>query len=362
MNLVIDKQRRSVPKYRIFFAAFIILLVSTLIFLVSYRVDKVIIEPGEAVPTSESVRIADVKQFEPTGQFDFLTVLISASKPSLAEYLKARLWDTDVDIFDWKEVNGDLTAERSNELNQALMLASQGAASSVALEKVGCEVPRSGTGAIITQVAKDTPASRLGLVPGDTIIQIDDKDILLDVDAVDVLGSYSPGDTVTLTYNSMKSEKDVTKQVKLEEHPENPTSAYLGVVLATRDISFDYPIDISFDSGGVTGPSAGLAFTLYVIDRLTPGELTGGKHITVTGEIALDGTVNLVGGVKQKAVAARNAGADIMIVPVGEGDQARKTAGDVKVFEVASLDQALEVLARNGGDELPQVQTCPRSE
>ena len=94
---------------------------------------------------------------------------------------------------------------------------------------------------------------------------------------------------------------------------------------------------------------------------MTKGNLTGGKDYAITGEIGPDGTVYPVGGVKQKAVAARKAGAKFMIVPKSEAKDAKKTAGNMKIFEVKNKDEALDVFAKNGGVPLPHVRACPNS-
>jgi PDZ domain-containing protein len=354
-------RQRKVPRYKIVLAVFTILFIISIVFLTNYRVDKVIMEPGDSVPTEESITVTGAPQFESDGSINFLTVLISANKPALIEYLWARYMNQDVEIFDWKEVNGELSPEESTEINEALMLASQGAASSVALETIGCDVPRSGSGAIITNIGEDTPANDIGLKRGDTIVGINGQEIQLDEDAFDILGKTKPGTEVTLRIELRDRGDVVTKKVTLVEHPDRPGNGFLGVVLATRDLRFDYPVNIEYDPGGVSGPSAGLAFTLHIIDLLTEGDLTGGNNIAITGEIALDGSVNPVGGIKQKAVAARESGADIMMVPTGESDEAKKASGDMKVHEVSTIEDAINVLVENGGDPLPQVQSCPTS-
>jgi PDZ domain-containing protein len=114
---------------------------------------------------------------------------------------------------------------------------------------------------------------------------------------------------------------------------------------------------VTFDTGDVGGPSAGLAFTLAIIDVLTPGELTGGEGIAVTGAIGADGSVTPVGGAAQKAAAVRRAGIDIFLVPVDDYEDALQTAGNVEVVQVASVDDALAALARLGGNgmDLPQL-------
>jgi PDZ domain-containing protein len=101
----------------------------------------------------------------------------------------------------------------------------------------------------------------------------------------------------------------------------------------------------------VGGPSAGLAFTLAVLDVLTPGELTGGHRVAVTGTMALDGTVGPVGGGLQKAVAVRNAGYDAFLVPSDELEEVEAVIGDdLRVIAVDTLAEALEALESLGGD------------
>ena len=93
---------------------------------------------------------------------------------------------------------------------------------------------------------------------------------------------------------------------------------YIGIGPATEDLKLEFPVDVTIDPGAVSGPSAGLAFTLTIIDKLSPGDLTGGKNVAVTGTMDLDGTVGEVGGVPQKTAAAIDAGAKLFLVPTAE--------------------------------------------
>jgi PDZ domain-containing protein len=123
------------------------------------------------------------------------------------------------------------------------------------------------------------------------------------------------------------------------------------VQLEDRIVDYDLPVDITIDSGNIGGPSAGLAFTLAVLDVLTPGDLTGGRKVAVTGTMALDGTVGPVGGGAQKALTVRNAGYDTFLVPPDELAEVQELVGeDVEVIAVGSLDEALAALASIGGN------------
>ena len=125
----------------------------------------------------------------------------------------------------------------------------------------------------------------------------------------------------------------------------------IGVSTFTRDLTFDFPVDVSIDSGRVGGPSAGLAFTLGILDALTPESVTGGARVATTGTMELNGTVGPVGGVHQKVVAASREGVDLMMVPSAEIDEARRYAGDLRIEPVDDLDGALAVLASLGGGD-----------
>ena len=97
---------------------------------------------------------------------------------------------------------------------------------------------------------------------------------------------------------------------------------------ASQDfVTYHFPIDVTINTDRVGGPSAGLAFTLAIIDDLTPGKLTDGKRVAVTGTIATDGSVGPVGGVEQKAITARRNGVQLMIVPKDEVADARERRG-----------------------------------
>jgi PDZ domain-containing protein len=110
--------------------------------------------------------------------------------------------------------------------------------------------------------------------------------------------------------------------------------------------SFPFPISIS--SGDVGGPSAGLMWAITMYDLLTPGDLTGGRTIAGTGVIETDGRVDPIGGIAEKIVAARDAGADVVLLPKGNLAEARAAGADgVRLVPVASFDQAVSWLRSN---------------
>jgi len=161
--------------------------------------------------------------------------------------------------------------------------------------------------------------------------------------------------TLTIVPHGGTTTREV--EVELIESPDEPGRTIIGVWPAdTRRVTL--PFEVEIDTDRIGGPSAGLAFALALIDELSPGELTGGVRVAATGTIDADGTIGSIGALRQKAVAVREAGATVFLVPASQSEDdlaaAREAAGPrVRVEAVATLDDALAILAELGGDPLP---------
>ncbi|HET8640448.1 MAG TPA: S16 family serine protease, partial [Pseudonocardiaceae bacterium] len=118
----------------------------------------------------------------------------------------------------------------------------------------------------------------------------------------------------------------------------------IGVAVETRDLRIDLPFQVRFaERPDIGGPSAGLAYALAVADLLERQDYASGRTIAATGTIQADGDVGEVGGVEQKAIAARRAGAQLFLVPREELQEARDVGFAVQ--GVDRLEQALRLLA-----------------
>lgn len=240
----------------------------------------------------------------------------------------------------------------------------QGATSSaavVAIRRLGYEVTEHDLGAQLYQVQPGTPAAAAGLKCADIITALDGTPVHTADQLVADLHSHKPGDTVSITVDRQDSRganHTVQLTARLEGTPAlppqkaDPSKPFLGIVAQT-DTTFSFPFDVNVDVGDIGGPSAGLALTLGLLDVLSDGQLTGGHRIAATGTISIDGSVGDVGGVAQKAVAVRRAGAQVFFVPPQELAAARSKAGRMKVYAVSSLEQALRILRSLGG-RIPQ--------
>ncbi|MET3718252.1 MULTISPECIES: S16 family serine protease [unclassified Arthrobacter] len=116
---------------------------------------------------------------------------------------------------------------------------------------------------------------------------------------------------------------------------------------------FTFPFDVKISLDKVGGPSAGLMFSLGIIDTVTPGDLTGGKHVAGTGTITPDGAVGPIGGIQQKMLGARAGGATLFLAPADNCDDVVGHVPEgmqvVKVENLAQARAAVE-LAGSGQD------------
>jgi PDZ domain-containing protein len=311
------------------------------------RPAKVIMTPGNADSVAQSLVIEGADTYSHRGSLLYLTVLVTNQRPTLFE-LGAAYLDDDAKVFDEKDILGDQTRKESDDIDRALMTESQSAAKIAALTRLGYTVTVSGSGALVREVVPGTPADG-ALVRGDIIEAVDGTPIATSDALVAAVREKPVGTTFVLTVRSGPAERavNITSGMGTEGKP------IIGIATLTADPQYGYPFNVTIDTGQVSGPSAGLAFTLGIIDELTPGELTGGKKIAVTGTITASGLVGEVGGVEQKAIAAQRAGATTMLVPASEVDLARRADTKLKIIGVTTLDDALAALADNGGTPIP---------
>ncbi|MGY3567579.1 YlbL family protein [Sinomonas sp. RB5] len=123
--------------------------------------------------------------------------------------------------------------------------------------------------------------------------------------------------------------------------------------------TYSFPFDVQIELDRVGGPSAGMMFALGIIDKLTPGDLTGGKNIAGTGTIDPDGSVGAIGGIDQKLVGARAAGATLFLAPAANCNEVVGHIPDglavVKVSTLREARSAVEAYAQGRAPaSLPQ--------
>lgn len=305
------------------------------------------ISPGSAVPTSELVQVEAGVDHPGDGEIFLMTV--SLRQATALDALSGWL-DRDVDVVEEDLVRPpDVSRTDLRQFNLELMAQSQQRAVAVALDELGEPYTVLGDGVVARQVFESTPAAG-AIIPGEAIVALDGQPVTVNEDLFRLLTERAPGAQVVLAVeNPDGSRRDVP--IVLADNPNDPGRPFLGIEPATRNLQFEFPFDVEIDTNNIGGPSGGLALTLQVLDRLTEGELTGGRVVAAVGEIQLDGSVTRVGGVRQKVAAAKAAGAELFLVSSEDLALAADAAGDgLRVESADTLDEALAVLGQTGGN------------
>ena len=140
--------------------------------------------------------------------------------------------------------------------------------------------------------------------------------------------------------------KNLEIETKLIEHVEYEGEPMVGFLATTVNERFDFPFEIDIKTGNVGGPSAGLMMALNVYNNLVPNDITNSLVIAGTGTIEIDGSVGPVGGVKQKVIAAKRAGAELILVPTANFEEAKPLATDsTNIVAIDSFEEALQVIS-----------------
>jgi len=304
----------------------------------------------------------DVREFatvyESDGEVMFVTAL--GSRLSLLDVAAAWL-DDDVDILTFEERFGTQTPTQQRESNSRAMVSSKQIAEFVALTRLGIESEFAYGDVIVDEVVcEDLPdpqsACRL-LQPGDVIVTFNGKPTPTLPSLIEVVAASKPGDLTEVGVRREGSETEQPITIKLISAPDGSGRTIIG--LMPRDTrTVKTPFEVGIDTDSIGGPSAGLAFTLALLDELSKGSLTGKVKVAATGTINGDEAVGAVGAIPQKAIAARDSGAKLLLVPAAQSADdiaaARRIGGSrMRVETVASLQEALDILRGLGGDALP---------
>ncbi|MGB1785416.1 MAG: S16 family serine protease [Ilumatobacteraceae bacterium] len=323
--------------------------------------------PGSAQPVGDrlSVSASEESDKPPPEVFpavgDFMLVTITEPPQSVLSWWVGRD-EGAVEMLTEEDKFGFQTAEQRRVFSLEQMRTAEEVAEYVALSWLGFDAAIVPGDVLISEIAclefSDAgecvrwPPSDEVLDPGDRLLEADGVELTSVGDLTSALEGKQPGDIITLLVER-RGEGEFEADVELTSSPDDPNRTIVGFLpFDTRRV--ELPFDISIDTGAIGGPSAGLAFTLTVIDGLSDGELTGGKRVAVTGTIDLDGSVGAIGGLTQKASAVEQAGVELLLVPTRQGDEqiaaARAAAPDLEIVAVATLDEAIDVLVAFGGE------------
>jgi PDZ domain-containing protein len=235
----------------------------------------------------------------------------------------------------------DQTEQQVEQQNQQEFKTSQTSAETVALRELGYPVQT-----VVTKVTTAGPSVGK-LATGDVLTTVNGVAVTGARKLTELIRATKAGTTLTIGYTrtgrpgTVKITTNAEKRIGVEIDQQQP---------------HPFTLNIALDEIG--GPSAGLMFTLGIIDKLRPADLTAGRIIAGTGTIDDDGDVGPIGGIPQKLVGAKKAGAQLFLVPAGNCAEAQRNAvSGLPMAEVATVDDALAALRTFAAGGTPKA--CP---
>jgi Lon-like protease len=310
-----------------------------------------IVSPGPTFNTIGDVDgvplvvITDTETFATDGHLDMTTVREAGeprSRISVFEALGAWMSTSRAVLPRELLYPDDITGDEVTQRNAALFSTSQSFAIAAAMAVVDRPVIAT---PVITAIVADSPAEG-ALTAGEEITAVDGQPVAGPADVDDAVRAEPIGSV--LIFDVIRDGEPESIEVTSAENPQEPGQPYVGIAVG---LLYSAEFGIDFTLKDVGGPSAGLMFTLAIIDKLTPESLTDGRFVAGTGTIDPQGQVGPIGGIRQKLAGARDAGAELFLMPEQHCEESQGAVPDgLTVVPVASVDQALTALAqwRNG--------------
>ena len=296
-------------------------------------------------PYQWDIDFGEVKNYQFDGSLFQLTV--RRDEANLLIYLWSMVNDS-YDLYPREVILPDgVTPQELSEISIQNMRTSENVAIAVALKNLGFDITSKGDGVAVVGILDDSPV-RDKLKKGDLLISINNKSISTATEFISTLRTYSIGETISI---GLMREVDETKkalsiETTLIEHVEYEGEPMVGFLATTVNQRFDFPFEIDIKTGNVGGPSAGLMMALNVYNNLTQDDITNSLIIAGTGTIEIDGSVGPVGGIRQKVIAAKRAGSQLILVPTANFKEASPFSTDeTAIVAVDSFEEALKVIS-----------------
>jgi PDZ domain-containing protein len=300
-----------------------------------YRLPVVALSPGPMEDVLAQLKVEGSRVYHSEGKL----YLTSVGVDDNVRFYEALLdmANRDVELVPRAQLYPD--EQDSSEIdreNAALMDRSKETATVVALREVGYDIEPSGVE--VTQVVSGAPADGK-LRPGDKIREVEGRAVDNTEQVRKAITGHEAGERVRFRIDRDETEKTVA--VKAEEIDGEPR---VGILL--RDLFPELPVKVTIETeNNIGGPSAGLMFTLSIIDKLTAEDLTAGRRIAGTGAIDLDGGIGAVGGVAEKLIAVDRQGVSTFLIPAENCDSVRGRVPDgLRLVKVSTIKQALRFL------------------
>ncbi|QHJ70870.1 SepM family pheromone-processing serine protease [Planococcus halotolerans] len=328
---------------------FYLIVIAAAVFISFYRMDSYITRPGSAYELSPLVEVENGDE-DDEGSFSLMTVSMLNATPALYVYAQ---FQEGYKVLQPEQVRSPHESEEEYNIRQLkLMSDSQVNALKAAFETADMPYEVETAGVFVLNVLEGGAADDI-LKPGDRVLSIDGNNFESQQDFIDYLAEKQVGDTVELVIE--RNDREVIETITLAPLPTDPERAGLGISFVEDKTIITDP-KVSIDSEEIGGPSAGLMFTLEIINQLLEEDITQGYDVAGTGTMESEGEVGRIGGIDQKVIAADNGGMEIFFAPddelAADGESnydvavetAEEIGTDMEIVPVKTLQDALDYL------------------
>lgn len=316
-------------------------------------VPYVILSPGPTLNTlgklpggGPLIQVSGHPTYSASGHLNLVTVSFQGGPQdsfNIFTALEAWLSPHDAVVPEQELFPAGQTQQQVTQADTEQMVSSQQTATAAALCQLGIKFTTLDT---VAGVEKGMPAQGR-LRDGDVITAVNGAPVNCRSDAGTLIRSRPAHSLITLTV----TRHGVPHRISLR------TASVAGVPVVGVQVaeSFRFPFQVRISVGDIGGPSAGLMFALGIIDKLSPMNLTSGKFIAGTGEIAANGAVSPIGGIQQKMAGARAAGATVFLTPAANcPDTVGAVPAGMRLIKVSTLAGAVTALkALSAGKPVP---------
>jgi len=316
----------------------------------------VVMSPGPAtnilgkVDGKPLLSVEGATTYPTSGTLDFTTVSVDGGpgvKVTVFDLAGAWLSGSQEIVPEDQIFPPEQSEKDAQEEGAAEMAGSQSVATATALRALGRTVDEM----IVIASVPDSSPSKGVLQPDDVLVTVDGHPATTSDAVRAAVQRHRPGDTFPVVVRRDGKEQTVTAKTA-----DSGGRTVMGVGLR---LDYDLPVDVTLRTGNVGGPSAGLMFSLAIYDALTPGELTGGKNIAGTGTMDDEAVVGPIGGIRQKLIGARRAGADYFLAPADNCDDVVGNVPDgLQVVKVATFDEGVAAVRDIGTGKAADLPTC----
>ncbi|TXC90518.1 PDZ domain-containing protein [Metabacillus litoralis] len=307
-------------------------------------------QPGTIEDLEPKITIEGANKDE-QGSFNLTTILsVKAFNPYILAY---GLIAPHTDIKKEEDVKGNLTDKEYTNLLDFMMQNSKQNALVAGFTEAGEKVDISYNGIFVSSILSNSPAKEI-LEVGDIITTIDGKK-LSDVPSFIsyIEENKKAGEFAELSI--LRGEKELVESVEMISLDSSSNKVGIGIV-PEEEFTATVPKEVKINSEDIGGPSAGLMFSLEILNQLTEEDLTKGYKIAGTGTIDHTGKVGQIGGITHKITAASEEGVEIFFTPkdITSYDRNQKdivaavkeNGYDIRVVPVATLSEAVDYLEK----------------